>query len=866
MWGAQIPACTPRRDVRPAAVGTRESQERGRPMVAARGPIPVAAVLVALACDLTIEWECAGSDSAKCSMTGKIESATADVATNTAVWPATNGRRTVFLLDASSGLEHRLLEEWIASVRPDSVAAEDVDAISIPPSRRRSRRSRRGHLEALLAAGEDPVLAPLRVAWLAERRPDGQRVVTLRELLLLGDVRDPGRARQSWLLRKYPERCQIVVGEPAPLSDLRHRWRHTGDADTGETAGLADFVIRQATLALERAERGLRGNRYKVPRLVREDILARPAFRGGLARLTRRLGRTESSVAREAGRDLREIAAAHRPTMIDVAAQLYRYMYSRGYGRRLQYDRATLGRVAALSQRHPVVFLPSHKSNLDHPALSSVLYENGLPSTHTAGGINMNFFPIGQLMRRAGVFFIRRSFKDDEVYKLVLQHYIDYLIEKRFSLEWYIEGGRSRSGKLLPPRFGLLAYVIDAYRRGKSEDVYLVPISIAYDQIQDVGEYVAELRGGAKERESFGWFLRILRRLRRRYGEIHISFGEPLSVAGALGPPTPAAEPNPDELSLEIQKVAFDVCVRINRVTPITPTSLVTLALLGVGDRALTAEEVSRSLSNLVAWVHRRRLPTTGELELDTTEGVQRTLDALVANGVLTCFSEGPEAVYAIGPDQHLTAAYYRNTIIHFWVSSAIAELALLRAAEEGVIDREAEFIEEALRVRDLLKFEFFFAEREGFVAEVQREVASHDPEWRPALAAGPAEIHALLRRFRPFSAHRVLRPFLEAYRVVADTLAGWDAAAVVEDGPFLASCIALGKQYTLQRRIRTPESVSKVLFQTALRLARNRRLVEPGDATLVDARQAFADEIWLAVRRVDAIDALAAARRSGVA
>jgi len=821
--------------------------------------------LVALAGDLAIHWAGAARGAATCAMTGQTDSATVNDASSAVVWPATNGGRAVFLLDASSGLEHRLLEQWIASVRPDSVSPEDVDAISIPASRRRSRRPRRGHLEALLAAGEDPVLAPLRVAWLAERRLDGHRAVTLRDLLLLGDVRDPGRVRQSWLLRRHPERCQIVVGEPAPLSDLRHRWRHTGDSDTGETAGLADFVIRQATLALERAERGLRGNRYKVPRLVREDILARPAFRGGLARLARRLSRTEPAVAREAGRDLREIAAAHRPTMIDVAAQLYRFMYSRGYGKQLQYDHDALGRVAALSQRHPVVFLPSHKSNLDHPVLSSVLYENGLPSTHTAGGINMNFFPLGQIMRRAGVFFIRRSFKDDEVYKLVLQHYIDYLIEKRFSLEWYIEGGRSRSGKLLPPRFGLLAYVIDAYRRGKSEDVYLVPISIAYDQIQDVGEYVAELRGGAKERESFSWFLRILRRLSRRYGDIHISFGEPLSVAGALGPSDPSAEPNPDERSLETQKVAFDVCVRINRVTPITPTSLVTLALLGVGDRALTAEEVCSSLSNLVARVHGRNLPTTGELDLDTTEGVQRTLDALVANGVLTCFSEGPEAVYAIGPDQHLTAAYYRNTIIHFWVTSAIAELALLRAAEEGVVDREAEFVEEALRVRDILKFEFFFAERDAFVQEVRDEVASHDPAWRSAVGAGSAEIHALLRGFRPFSAHRVLRPFLEAYRVVADTLAGWEATAAVEEGPFLARCIALGKQYTLQRRIRTPESVSKVLFQSALRLARNRRLVEPADATLANARQAFADEIWLAVRRVDAIDALAAARRSGV-
>src|SRR5207247_7828885 len=126
---------------------------------------------------------------------------------------------------------------------------------------------------------------------------------------------------------------------------------------------------------------------------------------------------------------------------------------------------------------------------------------------HTAGGINMNFFPMGGLMRRTGIFFIRRSFKDNEVYKFVLRQYIDYLIEKRFPLEWYIEGGRSRSGKLLPPRFGLLAYVVDSYRRGRADDVALIPVSIAYDQISDVQDYAHEQRGGVKQRESFGWFV-----------------------------------------------------------------------------------------------------------------------------------------------------------------------------------------------------------------------------------------------------------------------------------------------------------------------------------------------------------------------
>jgi glycerol-3-phosphate O-acyltransferase len=770
----------------------------------------------------------------------------------------------LFLLDAASGLEERLLRAWVQRNLPEGADPTEVEVFRIPSSRRRRRRSLDPKLEAALAAGEDPILAPLRVVWLAEER-QGRRSARLSDVLKLGDPRDPGPLREHWLLRTAPERCRIVAGEPAPASELRDRWRSAVGSDVGDTVGIAEFVARQAVLALERAERRLRGNRYKVARFVDEDILSRPAFRGGVTRLARRLERKESSVAREASRYLREIAASQSPFVIDLVVQLWHLMYSRAYGEVLQYDREELEGLSALAQQHPLVFLPTHKSNLDHAVLQSMLHENGFPPTHTAGGINMNFFPLGPLVRRSGVFFIRRSFKNNAVYKFVLHHYIDYLIEKRFSLEWYIEGGRSRPGKLLPPHFGLLAYVVDAYRRGKSEDVYLIPVSIAYDQISDVGDYAAEQRGAIKQAESFGWFLRVLRRLGRRYGDIHIRFGEPVSLGKAVGPPDPTAEPSADEESLSLQKLAFEVCVRINRATPITPISLVTLALLGRGDRALSVEEMVGALRNLVSYVRKRRLTTTQEIDLDTADGVRRTLDQLVENGVLTRYDEGPEAVYAISPGKSLAAAYYRNTVIHYFVNGAIAELALLRAAEDDVADRASEFWEEALRLRDLLKFEFFFAEKESFLAELRQELSLHDPKWEERLESGADAITGLLPRIRPFSAHRILRPFLESYRVVGDALERRDPAEALDDPAFLNECLALGNQYALQRRIKSDESVSKVLFATALKLAKNRGLTDPGDADLAARRGAFAEELREAIRRVDALESLVQARLSGL-
>ena len=240
-------------------------------------------------------------------------------------------------------------------------------------------------------------------------------------------------------------------------------------------------------------------------------------------------------------------------------------------------------------------------------------------------------------------------------------------------MEWYVEGGRSRSGKLRRRGSG-------RWRRRRR-----TPTGAARPRTSPPGPGVDRLRpdpgrrrlrrrerrGAAKQKESFGWFIKLLRSLRRRFGDIHINFGEPLSLRAALGPADPKAEPNPDEQSLA-NKLAFEVAVRIDRVTPITPTSLVTLALLGVGDRALTLAEVCDVLGELVAYVRRRALPTTEALKLDTPDDVKRALGALVESGVVAYFDEGPETVYVIGPDKHLTAAYYRNTIIHFFVTAAI--------------------------------------------------------------------------------------------------------------------------------------------------------------------------------------------------
>jgi glycerol-3-phosphate O-acyltransferase len=772
-------------------------------------------------------------------------------------WPAVQSGPVLFLLDAATELEEKVLRDWIDSVRPASVKDEVVQWVRIPSSRRDRLRSASGALEPQLASSEEIVLCPLRVAWLAPEK-DGRREATYSDLITFGDPRDPGRLRARWLRRFSPDRFQVVVAESASASTLRARWQEALGSDVAETVGLEPFVYRQAALALDRAERRLRGGRYKVPRFLKEEVLARPAFRGGLQQLARESDQPFAHVQREAERYLREIAATHSPLWIDVFARLCRSGSTRGYDH-LRVDPAEIERVRELSLRHSVVFLPTHKSNLDHPVVFRALHEEGFPPSHTAGGDNMNFFPQGPVARRAGIFFIRRSFKDNETYKFVLRSYIDFLIEKRFPLQWFIEGGRSRSGKLLPPRYGLLAYVVDSYLRGKSDDVMLIPVSIAYDQISEVGDYAAEQRGAPKEGEGIGWLFRFLKGLGRRYGSIDLRFGEPLSLRDALGAPGDSAP----EDSTMVPKVAFEVCSRINRVTPVTPISLAMLAMLGAGDRALTVSEVHRPLLDLANYVTSRGLPTSEKLKLESEADLREVLESLVDSGVLERFDEGPEEIYSVAPGQHLAAAYYRNTVIHFLTTGAIAELSLLRAAEAEVGQGSQAFWAEALRLRDLLKFDFFFSEKDEFLSEVRDELERTSKNWETRIEQ-PDEAREILESVRPFLAHRTLRAFFEAYSIVADRLLVLGESPIEDEKHLVRDCLEWGKQYLRQRRIRSAESVSKALLENGARLAQNRGLFDGEASALREARLHLSQELHDTIRRLDAIDALASARRAG--
>jgi glycerol-3-phosphate O-acyltransferase len=217
--------------------------------------------------------------------------------------------------------------------------------------------------------------------------------------------------------------------------------------------------------------------------------------------------------------------------------------------------------------------------------------------------------------------------------------------------------------------------------------------------------------------------------------------------------------------------------------------------------------------------------------------------------------------VYRVRQNQHLAAAYYRNTIIHFFVNRAITELALVHTRANPSEDIMASVLQEAVRLRDLLKFEFFFSATEDFEQEIRNELADHDVDLTEHLEAN--DLEAILMSFRPFLSHAILRPFFEAYRVVGDIIEEHAYNSGVDEDMVRPLALALGKQYVLQGLVAKPESVSKVLFDSALSLAANRGLFQEGPDIVTD-RQTFAAELRDAVNHLEALSALQAAGAAG--
>ena len=751
---------------------------------------------------------------------------------------------SLVLASMASPVEAELVTAWVEQQRAGNPGATfDVLELPAPDAPATALTALADQLESGPETTDDRSIVPVRVFWLPP--PDRGRLAKLAGLLPGRDPYHPNERQQRHILANAPHRARVVAGESATISELRQQWRDTTVAQ--DKRDFAQFVIRRAILAMERVEYRILGPQYKSPRLVKPEILASSRFRAGLQKIP-------GATVERAGTMLDELSTGWSRVSVDLVSVLGRLL-SRGFDPEIDYDEYQVAAMRAGLEAHPAVLLFSHRSYIDGAVVPVAMQENRLPPVHVFAGINLSFGAMGPLLRRSGVIFIRRNIGDDPLYKFVLREYVGYIVEKRFNLSWSIEGTRSRTGKMLPPKLGLLAYVADAYLDGRSEDILLQPVSISFDQLHETAEYAAYARGGEKTAEGVGWLYNFIRAQgERNYGKIYVRFPEAVSMRQYLGPPHGPLMGDQDAKRLALQKMSFEVAWRILQSTPVTATGLVCALLLTTRGAALTLDQLHHTLQDSLDYLERKQTPmSTSALRLRSRNGVRAAVDALSNGHPITRVDGGREPVWRIATEDEHAAAFYRNSVIHAFLETSIVELALAHAKHvEG--DRLPAFWAQAMRLRDLLKFDFYFADSAAFRENIAEEMAWHD-NWEAHVAAGGDEIDAMLFAKRPLMSDAMLRVFFEAYEIVADVLR--DAPPDIGQKELTKLALGVGRQYVAQTRVRSSESVSTLLFATAHQVVVDQNLIARAP-DLVERRIAFRRELRDILRDFNYVEQIA--------
>lgn len=523
-------------------------------------------------------------------------------------------------------------------------------------------------LPALLRAQEAtarPIqLLPVVVIW--DRAPEPTRTEVGR--FLLGTQDNPGPLGKLWALGKAQGDPLIQVGEPVALTEARERLAEEPPAR--RTRALRLLLRRY----LWREQRVVRGPRVRPLGWVKRQVIYSREVQELIDRETA-AGRPREELTRQVVRTFDRIAARFNFTVVRAAAWATRQIWNRIYSG-IDIRPEDLERIRAALRGGTPVLVSCHRSHLDYLLISSLLYDHDIVIPHIVAGENLSFWPLGAIFRACGAFFVKRSFAGDRVFPVVFERYVQELLRMGVPVEFFIEGGRSRTGKLLPPKLGVLDMVVSgALELRSDQEVTLLPIYVGYEEIAEERAYARELQGARKEQESVGQVVKAGRVLFERYGKVYLRVGEPLSVREALGGADWKGSTR-SRRGERLMSIAEHVMFRINREAVALPTSLVALAILAHPRRGLRHEDLVSRVARL-----RTFLASAGVNEgsgVAHVEGiVQEALQRFTRNRHLVAQQVEGQLIYTVVPERRTRIEYYKNAVLHAfapaaWYASAI--------------------------------------------------------------------------------------------------------------------------------------------------------------------------------------------------
>ena len=511
-------------------------------------------------------------------------------------------------------------------------------------------------------------LIPVSIYW--GHQPD--RALSLWKVLLSDQWASTSKFRKILCIALTRRHILVHFGDPLDVDELTN--------DLPSAALKTKRIHRLLRRHFKSQKQSIIGPDLSHRRTLLDELLAAPAVDAAIMTVAEASERPRHRVAAQAYRYASEIASDQSYRVIRFFSIILTWLWNRLYN---GIEVSHLERVRAVSDNAEIVYVPCHRSHIDYLLLSYVLYHNGLALPHIAAGINLNLFLVGPLLRRAGAFFMRRSFKEDLLYKAVFDEYIHLLLSKGYSLEYFVEGGRSRTGGMLTPRPGMINMTLRGYYRDHHRDIQFVPVYFSYERVLEISSYLDERKGHQKKTESLRDLFGVFRYFKLDFGQVSVNFGEPISLEQFLSMRVDLEMIEPDKHKAICRELGHHIVQGINAAIPVNPTQILATLFVHAGHLEIPEERLRRQLRFL-----------TTLIEADQISSIFNQSDAqiidyfLSTSGAERQLRDG-EPMITITPGGLIDMRYYSNSVTHLFV---LPSLIANRLIQEPMIDPEPFF------------------------------------------------------------------------------------------------------------------------------------------------------------------------------
>jgi glycerol-3-phosphate O-acyltransferase len=506
---------------------------------------------------------------------------------------------------------------------------------------------------------------------------------------ILGDQDEPRLFRRIWQVLRHARHSLALACRPLNLQEFLA-------GRTGESDAIVGELDRDLLERIE-AERRVRiGPRRSHPVEIRRQILESAKVREAIARRASSASLPVSRVRRLAARTLKRMQAGMTARGLRRLSWIVRHFWKRIFTG-FEVDEAGLARIKEAAKHGPLLFLPTHRSHIDYLVMSDLCLARDMVPPHIAAGLNLSFWPLGWLFRTSGAFFIKRRYQGDDLYATLLSSYVATLLKEGHSIEVFIEGTRTRTGQVLPPKYGLLSVVADLAARGEVPPVHAVPASIGYERVVELGSLTREAVGAAKQPESFGGVLKAASVLRSNYGYVNVQFGEPIEIGALLA----ARGHHGDETAPEVRRRAikslgYHSNAASGAATAVTSTSLTAAALLCPGTGGVQRGMLCEILDTIggAARAGGARFVQgfwRGEHPL-SEDGIDYAIELLGRDQAVSVVGKGQGAVYVVEKEARLRLEYYKNQMVQHVLEASLMAMVLraLNVEEGEAVTRES--------------------------------------------------------------------------------------------------------------------------------------------------------------------------------